>query len=132
MVAVDRGQCQRELRREDVGQAHEQAAERGERLCPTERTLPLPCVGEQFSEPGHRGHEFHAHADEHQTAKKEQLRQRRGKARRQRRKRVEQDAEREHTPPPKQVGEVAAQQTEDAAGDRGHEEQGPGPLRVFG
>ena len=132
VVAVDRRQCQRELRREDVGQAHEQTTERGKRLRPPERTLPLPRVGEQFGEPCHRGHEFHAYADEHEAAEEQQLRQRRGKPRRQRRQRVEQDAEREHPPPPQQVGEVAAQQTEDAAGDRGHEEQSPRPLRVFG
>ena len=45
-------------------------------------------------------------------------------------KRVEQDAEGQHAPAAEQVGEIAAEQAEHAAGDRRHEEQRARPLHV--
>ena len=133
LVAVmDRRQKIGEPCGQHVGRAHEQTAERREGLRPAEHPLPLLPIRKQFREPGHGRHELDAHADEHQATKEEQLWQRRGEAGGQRREGVEQDAEREHPPPAEQVGEIAADEAEHAAGDRGHEEERPGPLRVGG
>ena len=132
MPPLDRRQRVGVPSREHVGRAHEQATERREGLRPAEHPLPLLAVGKELSQPGHRRHELHAHADEHEAAEEEQDRQRRGEARGKRREGIEQDAVREHAAPAQEVGQVAADQAEDAAGDCRHEEQRPGPLRVFG
>ena len=131
VTAVNRRQIERDLGGEHVHRADEQAAERRERLRVAEHFFALIAVGEQFRQPRHGGDEFHAHADEHEAAEHQQLRQRRGIARREGRERIKQNAERQHAPATEPVGEITAEQTEHAARDGRDEEQRARPLHVL-
>ena len=102
-----------------LARGDEQPAERRERLGVAEHALALLVLGKQLRQPRHRRDELHADADEDQAAEHEQLRQRRRKPGRAGRKRIEQDAEGQHAPAPQAVREIAAEQAEHAAGNRG-------------
>src|SRR6185436_8758072 len=70
----------------------------------------------------------HRHADERRAAEEEQHRRRGRKAGGERREGVEQDAPHQHAPAAEDVGQVAAEQAEGAAGERRHPEE-PAPPR---
>jgi hypothetical protein len=110
------------VRDHGVDRAHQQSPERREGLGVAEHRLAPPGVREELREPRHRGHELDADADEGQAAQDEEHRKRRGVAGGARRERVEQDAPDEHAPSAQAVGEVAAEEAEDAPRHRRHVE----------
>ncbi len=123
----DRGQGLGEVDGEEVGARHHQAAHRGEGLGPAQHRFAPPGLGEQLGQPRDRRHELDAHADEGRAAEEEQPADRGREARGHRGERVEQDAPDEDAATAEQVGEVAAEQAEDPAGDRGQPEEPPHP-----
>ena len=92
--------------------------------------LALLRIGEQLREPRDRRDELDADADERAAAPEQQPSDRRGVAGGQRRKRVEQDAPHEHAAAAEQVGQVPAEQAEDAARDRRNIEQRSRPTSL--
>jgi hypothetical protein len=68
----NRRQVHRMLHDEAVDGRDEQSSKRRERLCVAEDLLTPLRLGEQLGEPGHGGHELHAHPDEHETSQDEQ------------------------------------------------------------
>ena len=118
--------------REPVRRRHEQTAERRERLRVAEHFLAPLRFREQLGEPGHRRHEFDAHADEHETPKDEQHLDRGREARYEGGDGVDQDAVGQHAPPSEAIGQIPAEQAEDTAGKRGDVEHPPDPHLILG
>ena len=118
-----------DLRKVAVNNRHREAAYRGEGLGVAQNFFALHAVGEQFRQPGHRRHKLHAHTDEHEAPEKEQLIRRGGKARAKRRHRIKQYAVSQHSPSAKQICQVTAQQTKDAAANGRHKKDNPKPMR---
>ena len=100
-----------------VHRGHEQAANRRKRLRVAQHLLAPRRLGKELREPRHSRDELDADADEYQTAQEQQHLDARGKSGRERRAGVDQDAEGQDTPAAKQIGQVAAEQPEDAAGE---------------
>ena len=102
---------------------HHQAAERSERLRVADDRLAALRIGEELRQPRDRRDELDADADERADAPEEQLVDRGREAGGERREGVEQDAPGQHAPAPETIGQVAAEQPEDAAEDRRPVEQ---------
>ena len=109
------------------GRDHD-AAKRSDDLCVPDHRLALLGIGKQFRQPGDRGDELDAHADERAAPPEEQPRHGSRIAGGERRERVEQDAPDEHAPPAEQVGQIPAEQAEDAARHGGHVEDDAHPV----
>jgi hypothetical protein len=132
MAARDRGQRIVVLGDPGEERRHHDPAERGEGLGDSEDALAPRRIGEQLGEPGHGRDELHADSHEGQAAQKEENRQGRGESGSPRRKRIEEDASREHGSPTEAIGEVSAEQSEDAAADRGQIEHQVPPQAELG
>ena len=86
----------------------------------------------KFRKPRHGGDELDANADKRQTSKRDELPNRGAEARGKDREGVEHDAPDEHAPASEPIGQIAAKQSKNAAGDRGDPEQHANPLVVRG
>jgi hypothetical protein len=124
VAAVDRRQRLRVVDREVVGARHHDAADRGEGLRPAEHGLAPARVGEELGEPGHCGTNSTDTPTNVVQRKKSSIRCRGREAGGERRERVEQDAPHQNAPAAEDVGQVAAEQAEGAAGER------PAPRRA--
>ena len=112
-----------------VGAGHHQAAERCERLRVADDALPLLQVGdEELRQPRDGRDELDAHTHERAAAPEKQRLDRSGESGKECRERVQQDAPHQHAAAAEQVGEVAAEEAEHAARDRGHIQQGADPF----
>ena len=120
MATVDLGQIVSVGHDEIVGTGDHHATEQSEGLCVSDDALALNGIVEQLREPRDCGDELHAHADERAAAPEEQPVDRRRESGRERGERVDQDAPHEHARVAEEVGEVPADESEDAARDGGH------------
>ena len=118
--------------RQVVDAGDENAAHGTERLRVAEHTFPLLGIREQLGQPCDGGDEFHAHANEGRGPQEQQPVDVRRVTGRECRERVQQNAPRQNPPSSEPVGEIAAQQAEDAPEDGRDEKQNPDPVRIFG
>src|SRR6188508_1706395 len=94
-------------------------SQRSKCLRVTEDALALCGIAEELGQPGDGGDKFNADADEAATAPEQEPFDRRRVASRQGGKGVDEDAPHEDTTAAEQVGEVAADQPEDASRNGG-------------
>ena len=131
VVAVDGGEGGGGGDAPFVDGGDEEATEGGEGLGEAEDLFLLFFVGEEFSEPCDGGDEFDADADEDAAAEGEEHGEAGGVAGGAGTECVEEDAPCEDAAAAEAVGEPAAEEAEDAAGDGGDEEEETGPFLVF-
>ncbi len=103
-------------------------ADRCERLRVSDDRFALFRIGEQLGQPRDGRDELDADADERAATPEQQPSDRGRKAGRQGRDRIQQNAPHEHPAAAEQVGQVAAEQSEDAPCHRGDVEQESDPL----
>ena len=114
-----------------VDACDEETAEGGEGLGEAEDLFLLFFVREEFSEPCDGGDEFDADPDEDAAAEGEEHGEAGGVACGAGAEGVEEDAPCEDAAAAEAVGEPAAEEAEDTAGDGWDEEEEPGPFLVF-
>ena len=114
--------------RQEIGARDQDAADRRERLRVAQDGLAPFRVGKQLGQPGNGGDELDTDADEGGAAEEQQPPDRGGVARGTGGAGVEQDAPDEDAPAAEEVGQIAADQPEYAAGHRRDPEEHADPV----